>query len=272
MRLHQLFGLLILTVGATTLRADLINFPAEESFLPSNWVADPIRAQITPINPKLQAIATEILTNALSKYPETLTKKFLNGVFVVGSLRFFDVAYGGTYLANGKQIVLVYRETFDPRGFEQRFHHEFSSILLKQNEKTFDTKRWLKGNEPTFVYRAPGVIEKQSGGRSEATKALEMAQKETGGSGSDLLHLDSGLMDQGFLTAYNMISVEQDLNETAAHLFTNPELWNYCARHPRLDQKVDVLIDFYRNLDPVFDRIYFREVSLREPHKHRLIP
>jgi len=272
MRFHQLFGLLILTLGTTSLEADLINFPSEESFLPTNWVADPIRAQITPINPKLQEIASEILTNALAKYPEPLTKKFLNGVFVVGSLRFFDVAYGGTYLANGKQIVLVYRETFDPRGFEQRFHHEFSSILLKQNEKSFDTKRWVKGNAPGFVYRAPGVIEKQSGGRSEATKALEMAQKETGGSGSDLLHLDSALMEQGFLTAYNMISVEQDLNETAAHLFTNPELWIYCARHPRLDQKVDVLIDFYRNLDPVFDRIYFREVSLREPHKHKLIP
>jgi len=272
MRLLQISGLLLWAVCSLALAADPISFPADESFLPSNWVADPINAHITPINPEHQAVAIEILGNALAKYPEGLKKKFLNGVFVVGSLRFFDVAYGGTYLANGRQIVLVYRETFDPRGFEQRFHHEFSSILLKQNEKSFDTKRWLKGNDPAFVYRAPGVIEKQSEGRPEATKALESVQKETGGSGSDLLSLDDTLMEQGFLTAYNKISVEQDLNETAAHLFTNPDLWNYCVRYPRIDQKVDALIDFYRNLDPIFDRIYFREISLRESHKHKLIP
>jgi hypothetical protein len=64
-----------------------------------------------------------------------------------------------------------------------------------------------------------------------------------------------------------MVSVEQDLNEMAAHLFTNHELWEMCRRYPRIDQKVDVLIDFYRRLDQSMDRLFFRELTTPPPTK-----
>jgi hypothetical protein len=165
-------------------------------------------------------------------------------------------------MANSRRIVLVYRESFDARGFEQRFHHEFSSILLNQNEALFEPDRWTAANDPSFTYRAAGVVEEQDGDRSEATRVLAAEQEKTGGSGSSLLQVDFGLMKTGFLTPYNQVSIEQDLNETAAHLFTNPELWEFCRQYPRIDQKVDVLIDFYRRLDPKMDRLYFRRMTL----------
>lgn len=239
----------------------LIHFPEDDSFLPKSWIEEPIKAVIEPLDKTLEEAAAEILKEALKKYPEDLLKEFLDGVYVVGSLRFYDVGYGGTYMANAERIVLVYRSSFDARGFEQRFHHEFSSILLKKNEEAFEEARWKKGNPDGYVYRAPGVIEEQSGDRSEATKVLEAEQKKTGGSGSGLLRLDAALMKEGFLTQYNRVSIEQDLNETAAHLFTNPTLWSYCRDYPRIDHKVDVLVDFYRSLDPLFDRYYFRELT-----------
>lgn len=241
---------------------DYIRYPEDDSFLPRSWVEEPIQAVIEPLDESLQEKSGEILERALAKYPESFLKKFLDGIYVVGSLRFYDVGYGGTYMANAERIVLVYRESFDERGFEQRFHHEFSSILLKKNEDSFEQSRWKKGNEPGYVYRAPGVIEEQSGDRSEATRVLEAEQKKTGGSGSGLLRLDRELMKEGFLTQYNRVSIEQDLNETAAHLFTNPDLWEYCREYPRIDHKVDVLIDFYRSLDDSFDRFFFRSLTV----------
>lgn len=240
---------------------DFIRFPANDSFLPASWAEEPIKAEIEPLDEALQATASEILKAALVKYPESLLKEFLDGIYVVGSLRFYGVGYGGTYMANAERIVLVYRSSFDARGFEQRFHHEFSSILLWKNEKSFEQTRWNKGNAPGYVYRAPGVIEEQSGDRSEATRVLAAEQKKTGGSGSGLLRLDPDLMAEGFLTPYNQVSIEQDLNETAAHLFTNPNLWSYCRDFPGIDHKVDVLIDFYRSLDATFDRYYFRSLT-----------
>lgn len=263
MRTPALFPLLLLfllPVGKGSAN-DAIRFPADDFFLPPSWVSEPISAAIEPLDNALRDEAAEILETALRKYPAGVLKDFLDGIYVVGSLRFYDVSYGGTYMANAKRIVLVYRATFDARGFEQRFHHEFSSILLNKNKDTFEKERWKKGNPPGYVYRAGGIIEEQSGDRSEATRVLEAEQKKTGGSGSSLLQLDRDLMKEGFLTRYNRISIEQDLNETAAHLFTNPDLWSYCRDFPGIDQKVDVLIDFYRALDDSFDRSFFRSLT-----------
>ncbi len=240
-----------------------IDFPTTAGFMPQSWIEEPISAEIEPLDDSLQAEAEAIILDALKKYPKTLTQEFLSGVSLVGALRFYDVGYGGTYMANGKRIILVFRENFNKTGFEQRFHHEFSSILLKKNKDRFEADRWEAANAPGFEYRAKGVIEEQSGDRSEATRVLAEEQRKTGGSGSGLLDLNTDLMEQGFLTFYNRVSIEQDLNETAAHLFTNPSLWTYAAAYPRIDHKVDVLIDFYRSLDPTLDRLYFRTLNKR---------
>ena len=240
-----------------------IEFPTTKDFMPQSWIEEPISAEIEPLDESLHDEAETIILGALEKYPKAVQQQFLSGVSLVGALRFYDVGYGGTYMANGKRIILVYRENFNKVGFEQRFHHEFSSILLKKNKSHFETARWEAANTPGFEYRAKGVIEEQTGDRSEATRVLEEEQKKTGGSGSGLLDLNTDLMEQGFLTLYNHVSIEQDLNETAAHLFTNPSLWTYAAAYPRIDHKVDVLIDFYRSLDPTFDRLYFRTLTKR---------
>lgn len=240
-----------------------IDFPNTKDFMPKSWIDEPISAEIEPLDKSLQKEAETIILEALKKYPETLQGEFLSGVSLVGALRFYDVGYGGTYMANGKRIILVYRKSFNKTGFEQRFHHEFSSILLKKNKDLFEADRWEAANAPGFKYRAKGIIEEQTGDRSEATRVLAEEQKKTGGSGSGLLDLNTNLMEQGFLTLYNRVSIEQDLNETAAHLFTNPSLWTYAAAYPRIDHKVDVLIDFYRALDPTLDRLYFRTLNER---------
>jgi len=256
--------LVALSSSGAAVAEDFVRFPGDTDFLPLSWTEAPIRAEIEPIDDGARAAAAEILRHAMAKYPERVLRESLEGVYVVGSLKFYDVAYGGTYMANARRIVLVYRSAFDDTGFEQRFHHEFSSILLKRYQADFDEERWLLGNPEGFEYRAPGIIEEQSGDRSEATRVLEEEQERTGGSGSSLLQLNPKLMAEGFLTAYNRVSVEQDVNETAAHLFTNDEIWTYARRFPLLDQKIDVLIDFYRAVDPVFDRLHFRRLTAGE--------
>ncbi len=241
-----------------------IEFPEDARFLPRNWTSSPISAEITPLTPTLRTKAEKIIERGLSKYPDQIVKRYLNAVCIVGALQFYNVSYGGTYMGGGRKIILVYRESFDPKGFEQRLHHEFSSILLKMNQNQFETTRWEGANPPGFQYRAKGVIEEQNDDRSEATKVLAAEQEKTGGSGSSLLELDSNLMNEGFLTAYNRVSIEQDVNEMTAHLFTNKEMWNFCETYPRIDQKVDILIDFFRKLDPKMDRLYFRNLTRGE--------
>lgn len=260
-RLLLLHHLLLTSVIPVFGDEGLITFPEDRSFLPKSWITAPIDAAMEPLKKELHDEAAGIINTALAKYPAKIRARCLRGIHVVGGLRFYDVSYGGTYMANSRRIVLVYREGFEKRGFEQRFHHEFSSLLLEQNESLFEFERWTSANEPDFSYRAGGTMEEQNGDLSESTRVLQAEQKKTGGSGSSLLQLDIALMEDGFLTRYNMISIEEDLNEIAAHLFTNHELWEMCRRYPRIDQKVDVLIEFYRRLDKSMDRLFFRHLT-----------
>ncbi|MEM9280687.1 MAG: hypothetical protein AAGA96_02580, partial [Verrucomicrobiota bacterium] len=149
------FFILLLVGSLPVFAADeRIGFPVDHSFLPKSWIAEPIAARIEPLEANHQNAAKRIISRALAKYPPGILDQFLEGVQIVGSLKFYNVGYGGTYMANGRQVVLVYRPTFDPRGFEQRFHHEFASILLKKNEDIFDGDRWRQSNSKTFSYRA----------------------------------------------------------------------------------------------------------------------
>lgn len=243
---------------------NLIDFPAGGQSLPAAWRQAPISAKVLPLASQHREYASKLIQRALSKYPAQVIAAHLEGVSLVGGLEFYQVTYGGTYLATGKRILLVYKPHFEPRAFEQRFHHEFSSLLLRAHQREFEARRWTAANPPGFRYRSPGLIESSNGHRPQATQVIAEEQKKTGGSGSTLLQLDPALMGDGFLTAYNRISAEQDVNETAAHLFTNPRLWDLCAEHPRIDQKVDVLIDFYRRIDPLMDRVYFRNLTRGE--------
>ncbi|NNE91396.1 MAG: hypothetical protein HKN23_07095 [Verrucomicrobiales bacterium] len=245
------------------LAQDLVSFPTTTNFLPRNWQRAPIDARISPLPGSLHEKSKTIVERALAKYPGSLIRRNLKGVRLVSSLEFYGIEYGGTYMPHSRIIILAYDSRFNDRGFEQRFHHEFSSVLLQSYENKFDDKRWKSANPPSFSYRSNGVIENGHSGQSEATKMLGEEQRKTGGDGSSLLELNSGLMTQGFLTRYNQVSIEQDVNETAAHLFTNPEIWTYCERHPRLDLKVDVLIDFYTQIDPALNRLHFRRITSR---------
>ncbi len=242
-----------------------IDFPTDSTFLPYNWTKAPIHVEIQPLDKAMQEQAKRIIVRGLNKYPPAFAAEYLKGVSIVASLGFYGVSYGGTYMPSSKKILLVYEETFDSQGFEQRLHHEFSSILLEMNQTSFEDSRWISSNPVSFQYRAAGIIEEQNGQRPEATKVLAAEQQKTGGTGSSLLRLNPQLMEEGFLTPYNRISIEQDVNETAAHLFTNPEIWHFCQTYPSIDQKIDVLIDFYRTLSPEMDRLYFRKLTAKSP-------
>lgn len=262
--MRSLLVLVLILLGTTSFAesADRVVFPENINFIPTAWTKEPIQAEFKPLPKNHRLAALGILEKAFAKYPESMLKRYLTNVAVVQELRFYGVAYGGTYVGETGQVILVYRPVFEARGFEQRFHHEFSSILLSGNLNMFSSERWTAANSPGVPYRTAGVIEQRDGDRSESTNVLAEAQKDGAKASDSLLLVDPDLMKLGFLTRYNQVSIEQDVNELAAHLFTDPEIWDYCRRYPRIDQKVHVLIDFYQRLDPSLDRIFFRRLTI----------
>ena len=104
------------TANSPAENGTILSFPKDDSFLPQDWKVDPISAQITPIAPAEIEKATEILEAGLAKYPSAVLGRFLNKVRVVGSLRFYDVGYGGTFL----RYYLVQALINPAKGFQAR--------------------------------------------------------------------------------------------------------------------------------------------------------
>ena len=58
---------------------------------------------------------------------------------------------------------------------------------------------------------------------------------------------------------YGRDTLENDINTYAMWLFTRTDwLLEQASQHPRVQQKVEVLMDFYGRLDPGFTREFFR--------------
>jgi hypothetical protein len=160
-------------------------------------------------------------------------------------MKFFDVGYGGTNSADA--VYLSDQGTtagYTDKYLEQTFHHEFSSILFRNNPKFFDTTAWKAANAANFVYNDP----------ENGVGAIRNNQSSQ--------DLDTVLCQKGLLTQYGGSSLENDINTFAQNLFC-PEksFWSNVDRFPRIRKKATLLIAFYGQLSSAYTEAYFRKLE-----------
>jgi hypothetical protein len=227
----------------TTIKGIHIRFGYSASIFPESWRAAPVNAQGEVIAAKETERSTAIMVKALNKYPFSVLQKNLTAVHFLKSMSFFDVGYGGTnstdkvYLTNNG-VPQGYTDAY----LEQTFHHEFSSILLRNYLSQFDTTAWKAANDSRFSYNDPedgvGAI------RNNASSQ----------------ELDTAICRRGLLTQYAMSGLENDMNTFAQNLF-RPEknFWAMVDKYAGIRKKTTLLIRFYNGLSPVFSEDYFRK-------------
>ena len=222
--------------GETSVCARLVSFCGHEH--------KPVfTLRFKPVDEEQLARGRDMLDVALAKYPLQLLSSHLERVNFVGftSLLVFPqgqsnnaVLAGGTY---GDRTLYVSLETRPGRPYISRdaetiFHHELSSLLVGEHPDLFDDKAWLAANPPDFKYD------------DDLKRGPE---------------LSTNYLAEGFASQYGMSTLENDINTYAQGLFTRSDwLLPQAAAHPHVQQKLDVLLDFYGRLDPGFTREFFR--------------
>lgn len=229
-----------------------VSTQVRKGMFPASWTVREISASASSLPSDEVPRSLDALDRAMEKYPVTLLQKNLKRVYVLSRLAFYGVPYGGTnsadtvYLANGGKDF-----GFTDRYLEESFHHEFSSILLRNYSSVFDRRAWLAANPPGFKYFGDGTKAVRSGQAS--TKTSRRWQME------------------GFLAQYATASIEEDFNMVAEALMTgSQEFWTAVDQSPRLKQKVDVAVRFYGALSGTFSDSSFRaftELHLYETEK-----
>ena len=241
--LASLVSVVPATAQDTAVNGVRVAFGVEKKMFPSRWHRKGVDAHAVSLTPSEIPRAGRVIGKAIAKYPSGLADYYLDRVYVLKSLWFYGYPYGGTFSKKTLYLTLDENNPLNTDLYlEGRFHHEFSSILWKENLRKLDRKKWISFNPDGFIYGEGGLDAIRSG----------VASMET----------DPGYFSIGFLNRYAMTEIEQDINVLAQNLFTGgPEFWKIVDANERIRGKVLLLIGFYHSLDPVFTETYFRRLA-----------
>lgn len=213
----------------------LIIYSGKENLFPSSWLEKPVKAKATvPDEADVQADTMSVVT-ALGYYPGNLLEQHLRNIYITGTLRCFGVPYLGT---NSRQDIYIALHANDE--VERTFHHEFSSILLRNFPAHFDKAAWLQ--------LSPELL------NTSSAKAIRQGLSGTAA--------DSALLEKGYLSPYSLSNYENDFNMYAEYLFTaTMEFWQMAEKHTRVMQKIMLVIGFYQKVNPLYNIAFFRAVA-----------
>lgn len=221
----------------------------EPEMFPTSWRAEPINARAVELAENEVERSKLLVKKALDAYPVPVLKRSLRKVYISKSIEFYGLGYGGT---NSTDAVYLANDGI-PQGYTDAylvgsFHHELSSIFLRNFPSYLDQKAWNAALPKDFKYRGDGTQSLREGTASTDHRPEFQAQ--------------------GFLAQYATSSQEEDFNMTAEALFTNrPDFWAAQAKYPALKTKVGLVIAFYNRLDPQFTETYFRNLAQVTPDK-----
>ena len=220
-----------------------IHSKVSRSIFPLDWRGGDVRAAATAITNTELPRSLKYTRKALAKYPMRVLDKNLKAIYLVRTLRFYGADYGAT---NSRDAVYLCNDGFE-RGFtgyylEQGFHHEFSSILLRNFRSRFSDSKWTAANPREFQYLGDGL---------DAIRRRK-----------DDIYYSIECFKKGFFTEYSQASIEEDLNTVAEGLFLGDrQYWQAVDRYPMLKRKCHLAISFYKSIDPWFTERRFRQFA-----------
>lgn len=218
-----------------------VSFVTDDEMFPVSWRSGNINGYAVALDTSEYKRSKKIISAALAKYPKEVLKKNLKKVYVLKSLHFYNVGYGGT---NSSDVVYVTNKgasrNYSSQYIEQVFHAELSSILLRNYEQNIDESVWAECHSEDFVYGGAGHEAIRNGKASE--------------------NYDSSYHEMGFLNQYATSNFENDLNSFAKNIFApDPEFWEVCKKYQNVRCKLEKAIMFYKKINPAFTEEYFKK-------------
>ncbi|MBL4607131.1 MAG: hypothetical protein JKY01_04805 [Pseudomonadales bacterium] len=202
--------------------------------IPALWRAPPSNGMAEPITKRNMCHVTPILFRELRKYPGSVIQDTLTDIYLLNSLSFYGVDYGGTSLGLALYLTVGSRgDGYNDAYLSKLVHHEMSSVFFRIH--LFPSDAWAAVNSKSFAY-------------ADADDDILSAIKN-GGSDADV----ERYYHEGFLSNYGYSTLENDFNLYAEMAFTNPEKLRALANiHPRIRQKSVLLKGFYRGISKDF--------------------
>lgn len=221
-----------------------VSFRVDPAIFPREWQT----LEIDPCADRLPSTDEDTCVAALqaelNHYPARMIESNLKNVFIGQRFTFYGLQYGGTNSSDSLYLALPNwhdrNQAF--RFLGRAFHHEFSSILLRNQSSKFPYADWQKALPVGFAYRGDG------------TQALREGTSST--------RYEAAYNERGFLAEYSTSSLEEDFNLYAeAILSGDAAFWKLYENYPSVAAKADLVITFYASLDPLLNAKSLRDLA-----------
>lgn len=213
----------------------IICYNGQTAIFPADWLGKPTRARATAAQKDTFGADSTIIETAMGKYTRALLAEELKHVYVTGRLSFNGQYFSGT---NSREDIYIAGSGNDE--IEKTFHHEFSSILLRNHS---DMQLEIKWRE-----LSPGL---RNGNSASAVQA-----------GLYRTDFDTSLCAKGYLSPYSLSNWENDFNMYAENIFAGGKrFWELTERYPLVKQKMQLVVDFYHKLWPGYTVFFFRTAA-----------
>lgn len=233
-------GLFIVACPATSqdslLWKKVVCYDGKADIFPAAWKEKEIKARATAVDTTGFSEDSVFITKAFSKYPDDVIIKNVRNIYLLGKLKFYGEIFFGT---NSRYDLYMALDNNDE--IERTFHHEFSSILFRNNPSYKMKSEWER--------LSPELLSASS------AKAMKAGYYST--------EYDPALMEKGYLSPYALSNWENDFNLYAEELFCGGKtFWTLADKYPRLMQKARLIIQFYHEkIWGGFDETYFRYLA-----------
>lgn len=193
-----------------------------------------VDGKVTELDGLGLARLARLLPEILGHYPDELVGNNIDKLKLCRTLSFHDVGYGGTY--HNRSLYMASEGKYGQYTDEyirRIFHHEFSSVLMKNYSFPYD--RWMKANPEELVYLDAN---------DQMLKSIT--------SGRDLQSNES-LYKLGLIEQYGYSGLENDFNLYAEMLFVDPQKFKkLISQYPAIAKKYQVLKEFYISINDSF--------------------
>lgn len=210
----------------------VIAYNGVEQIFPASWLAGKTKARATMADTAKFRQDTAAILEAFYKYPIGVLQKNIAHIYIVGKLSFNNQRFTGT---NSSDDIFIGSE--GNLEIEKTFHHEFSSILLRNYADFSLEMKWKE--------LSPGI---RNGNSASAVKA-----------GFSSVNTDSVLLTKGYLSPYSLSNWENDFNMYAENLFTaGRAFWQMADKNPIVTAKLKLVVQFYHSVWSGYTWDYFR--------------
>jgi hypothetical protein len=190
--------------------------------------------ELSPIDDAHFQTYLKLVQKALLKYPIEIVKKEIKALYIGGPYQENGGVITGMYERD--KIYLFYNHNSgdnSPLFLEQSFHHELSSILIR--DYAFPAFDWLALNPEGFSY------------------IINPIQIDSYMNSIDSYDANDSILKQGLVSTYGKVNAENDINTYAELVFTQPEkMKKYITKYPVVSKKFHMLKQFYLSISPEF--------------------